>query len=349
MRRRAVIVGYCALLMSSGCAWLRPREERLLSSSSQTALGRHLSQSAQAAIDRQDYVRARDDLERLVAGSPRSAEAHHRLGRVMQLQGEWAEAGASYRRALELDPEYVAALIGQGEVEAQLGRHDTALQRLDDAIEIDPHQAEAHLAEGRVLEAQGKIDEALAAYFRSLELEPNSPAVSLRVATLQLARKQTDQALARLDQVLEMAPDDPEAHHQRGLAHLALKHPDPGGRRPPLRGRAPPEPARRLLPPGPGPQRRPQDRGRPPGHRASPEARPRVRRRPQPVDPAQALTPARPHRRTTGLRSVPSPSISTSTTSPGWSQTGGLRAIPTPGGVPVKIRSPGWNVKTRER
>ncbi len=225
MRRRAVIVGCCALLMCSGCAWLRPREERLLSSTSQTEQSRQLSESAQAAIDRRDYVRARDDLERLVAGSPRSAEAHHRLGRVLQLQGEWAEAGASYRRALELDPEYVAAMIGQGEVEAQLGRHETALQRLDDAIEIDPHQAGAHLAEGRVLEAQGKIDEALAAYFRSLELDPNAPAVNLRVATLQLARKQTDQALARLDQVIETAPDDPEAHHQRGLAHLELKHP----------------------------------------------------------------------------------------------------------------------------
>ena len=225
MRRRAVIVGCYALLMCSGCAWLRPREERLLSSTSQTEQSRQLSENAQAAIDRRDYVRARDDLERLVAGSPRSAEAHHRLGRVLQLQGEWAEAGASYRRALELDPEYVAAMIGQGEVEAQLGRHETALQRLDDAIEIDPHQAGAHLAEGRVLEAQGKIDEALAAYFRSLELDPNAPAVNLRVATLQLARKQTDQALARLDQVIETAPDDPEAHHQRGLAHLELKHP----------------------------------------------------------------------------------------------------------------------------
>ena len=71
-----------------------PRRAICSARASQTALGRHLSQSAQAAIDRQDYVRARDDLERLVAGSPRSAEAHHRLGRVMQLQGEWAEAGA---------------------------------------------------------------------------------------------------------------------------------------------------------------------------------------------------------------------------------------------------------------
>ena len=46
------------------------------------------------------------------------------------------------------------------------------------------------------------------------------------------------------------------------------------------------------------------------------------------------------------LRNVPTPSISTSTTSPGLSQTGGLRAMPTPGGVPVKIRSPGSRVKT---
>ena len=51
----------------------------------------------------------------------------------------------------------------------------------------------------------------------------------------------------------------------------------------------------------------------------------------------------------TGLRRVPRQSISTSTTSPGLSQTGGLRAMPTPGGVPVKIRSPGSSVMTCER
>ena len=53
--------------------------------------------------------------------------------------------------------------------------------------------------------------------------------------------------------------------------------------------------------------------------------------------------------RITGLRSVPRPSISTSTTSPFFNHTGGLRAMPTPGGVPVKIRSPGSSVKIRDR
>ena len=52
---------------------------------------------------------------------------------------------------------------------------------------------------------------------------------------------------------------------------------------------------------------------------------------------------------TTGLRSTPNFSIETSTVSPGCKKTGGWRAIPTPGGVPVKIKSPGSSVHTCER
>ncbi len=51
---------------------------------------------------------------------------------------------------------------------------------------------------------------------------------------------------------------------------------------------------------------------------------------------------------TTGFRKMPSFSISTSTRSPGLRNTGGLRAKPTPGGVPVKIKSPGASVQMSE-
>ena len=52
---------------------------------------------------------------------------------------------------------------------------------------------------------------------------------------------------------------------------------------------------------------------------------------------------------TTGFRSSPTPSISTSTSSPGFKNTGGLPTTPTPGGVPVKIKSPGSSVTTCDR
>jgi hypothetical protein len=47
------------------------------------------------------------------------------------------------------------------------------------------------------------------------------------------------------------------------------------------------------------------------------------------------------HSSTTGFRSVPMPEISTSSTSPAFIHTGGLRRWPTPAGVPVAMTSPG--------
>jgi len=53
---------------------------------------------------------------------------------------------------------------------------------------------------------------------------------------------------------------------------------------------------------------------------------------------------------TTRLRSVPMPEISTSSTSPGFIQSGGLRRCPTPSGVPVAITSPGASgVKSEQK
>src|SRR5205085_1166470 len=50
---------------------------------------------------------------------------------------------------------------------------------------------------------------------------------------------------------------------------------------------------------------------------------------------------------TIGVRIPPSRSISTSTTSPGVRNHGGVRTYPTPSGVPVAITSPGSRVRVR--
>ena len=53
---------------------------------------------------------------------------------------------------------------------------------------------------------------------------------------------------------------------------------------------------------------------------------------------------------TTGLRGLPKPwPRGRRTSSPGLNQRGGLRAKPTPAGVPVEMTSPGSSVKTLDR
>jgi tetratricopeptide (TPR) repeat protein len=182
------------------------------------------SERAQAALDRGDLELARTEMLQLVAHSPGSAEAHHRLGRVLELQGRLNEAEACFQRALELDPDYVGALIGLGTIEAAKGEPKAALKQFETAIEIEPHDADAHFARAAVLERMGRADEALAAYFRTLEFNPLHPEVSRRIGAMQLARNQPDQALVRLDQAVDLAPNDPEVRLLRGRAHLMLRH-----------------------------------------------------------------------------------------------------------------------------
>src|SRR5207249_10762668 len=105
---------------------------------------------------------------------------HHRLGQVLQAQGQLGAAEAEFQKALVLDPDYVDARIGLGQTETLLGRPEAALRHLDAAIELFPHKAEAHPAQGRALEALGRADEALAAYFRALEQDPASVPSRLR-------------------------------------------------------------------------------------------------------------------------------------------------------------------------
>ena len=148
-----------------------------------------ISERAQAAIDRQDLEQARNELLQLVAQTPGSAEAHQRLGKVLQLQGRLNEAEACFRRALELEPDYVAALIGLGNIEAAKSDFPSALKRFETAIEIEPHDAEAHFACAGLLETMGRTEEALAAYFRAFEFNPLRPRSASGLARFELGAK----------------------------------------------------------------------------------------------------------------------------------------------------------------
>ena len=225
MQRGAVIaVGLTGLTL--GCAGLPRRADRPPSPERAAAM-QATSQAAQEAFDHDDLPRAEEQLELLAGEAPRSADVHNRLGRVLLAEGRAADAEASFRRALQIDPDYVDALVGLGQAALATGRFADALRFVDQAIELEPPLAEAHLARGRALEALSRPNDAQAAYFRAIEADPTLATASLRIAALQLDQGRFDQALARLDGVVELTPEDPEAHFLRGRAHLALREAAP--------------------------------------------------------------------------------------------------------------------------
>ena len=145
-----------------------------------------------------DVVKMRAMAEHALQLDPLLEEAHEALGDVYARDGQWSQAEASFRRAIELNPnssearlEFVTHYLWP------LGRLDESVQQLREAEKADPlspavqfeygalllsagrfSEASGHCkrssnvaeCQGRVLLAEGKIDDAI----RTLATAPNT-------------------------------------------------------------------------------------------------------------------------------------------------------------------------------
>lgn len=101
-----------------------------------------------------------------------SAIAHNNLGNVLLHLGRLKEAEAIYRKAIELNRNYVLAYNNLGNALADLGRLDEADAMYRKAIELEPAYFEAHYNLGKLLLDRGRRNEAESMYRKAIALDP---------------------------------------------------------------------------------------------------------------------------------------------------------------------------------
>lgn len=95
-----------------------------------------------------------------------------------------AEAAASYRRAIELDPDFADAHCNLGTLHFNQGRRDLAKACYERALQADPDHLEANFNLGSLLEEQGRREGALHHYKLALQANPCFPDAHLNLALL---------------------------------------------------------------------------------------------------------------------------------------------------------------------
>lgn len=91
-------------------------------------------------------------------------------GTEEEAQQYFSTAERYYRRALELDPDYLDALYGLAVLyEFELDRPEEALSLLERATEVEPNRARFHMLKGRVLAGLGRLEQAAEAYGRAAD------------------------------------------------------------------------------------------------------------------------------------------------------------------------------------
>jgi protein O-GlcNAc transferase len=128
--------------------------------------------AASALRKLKEEQRALPYLRRARALAPDDPKVCFALGSLL-LDLNQREAEGELRRALELDPLYVDALVNLALVEYRLGRLSDAVTRFGRALELQPAHGEAHANLAAVLRDQGETAGSLEHYRRAMELKPD--------------------------------------------------------------------------------------------------------------------------------------------------------------------------------
>ena len=131
-----------------------------------------------------------------------AAWAWNNLGLALAAERRFLAAISAYSKALELDPDNVAALGNRGNARAALGDMIPALADHSRVVELDPKNASAWHNRGADHEDMGQYKNALADYNQAIALDPAHVGAHIGRATAncKMGRVKTS-AQARLDAV----------------------------------------------------------------------------------------------------------------------------------------------------
>jgi tetratricopeptide (TPR) repeat protein len=183
---------------------------------------------AATAIQMGNPQRAVELFGKAIEIDPNNVAAYCNSGLALRELKQLDAALARFEQAIALKADCSEAYFNRGLVLCELKQWKAALASYQQAIAIEPDYAEAHLACGRVLQELRQLDAALASCDRAITIVPDYEEAYLGRAVLLYRRRQMDAALSSYDQAIALKPDYATAHHGRSHTYLLLGDLDKG-------------------------------------------------------------------------------------------------------------------------
>jgi serine/threonine protein kinase/tetratricopeptide (TPR) repeat protein len=163
-----------------------------------------------------DTDKAIEAYENLAKVAPDDSEVNYELAALYEAQGKFDQARSHYKKVLQRDPKYVAALLASGRVEIKAGNPQGSLDSLNQALSLaiqlehDEEKADVLHAIGVAYRQLDKPNDALRSYQESLEIkrrigQKRGIAVTLgEMAQVQDRLGNRDAALASFKEALQI-------------------------------------------------------------------------------------------------------------------------------------------------
>ncbi len=138
---------------------------------------------------------------------------------ALQAQRQFRHARDAYQQALDLIPDCVAALVGQGECNIELGAYEDARDCFELALAHNPLSVPALSGNGRLLRTAGDLAGAVECLRQGLRQQPDNADLLFELG---LALNRTEDTVAAIDAYERTLAADPR--HHGALVNLGLVH-----------------------------------------------------------------------------------------------------------------------------
>ena len=150
-----------------------------------------------------DWEAARESFLRALELNQGYAMAHHWYADYLSTTGQFDEAIAERKRALELDPMSLMIMFALSNSYRGQGRYDEGLEMCDKAIEIDPNFQHIYMSKGMIYLEQNRLPEAFETFQKFKELAGDHPYVELSFCWYYALSDNRDQAERILASLIE--------------------------------------------------------------------------------------------------------------------------------------------------
>lgn len=164
------------------------------------------------------YVEAERTLNQLVLKNYKKPHVFHMLGTIYYDQGKFNKAVRSFKRALEIDPQFTDSSIGLSILLNDLGRYEEGQKVFERARELLTHNekdknhpineklSSKHKELGELYSQYKRYDQALTQYFKALSLSPNNLDIHLSIVDCFVFLGRHEEALHELKDLCKEHP-----------------------------------------------------------------------------------------------------------------------------------------------
>ena len=170
--------------------------------------------------DRQRPADALASFRRAVALDPQQVDARNSLACVLHTSMQFEDAEREYRECVRMAPDFLLARCNLASVVMDLGRFDEAAALCRDVISLAPDLPLAHSFLGAALTHQGRVIEALTCHSTAARLSPHDAKIAQTYATTLADSGRFTQSLPWFARALALNPDLQSTHQLLAYALL---------------------------------------------------------------------------------------------------------------------------------